>query len=134
MFSVSHPTAQVVSNRCVTETKLTLAAAGVFGLLAGSILTVTGMLGLFTPKWLPMARAGMSTLLIWPLPAGWALTVPGCLCVMSTGHFRSGFGPIAGSIFNVNAASVFTQDVSKLPFKRLGWKSFPMQPEMTFEL
>ena len=41
---------------------VTLAVVGVFGLLAGSILTVTGMLGLFTLKWLPLARAGMSTL------------------------------------------------------------------------
>jgi TP901 family phage tail tape measure protein len=41
---------------------VTLAVVGVFGLLAGSILTVTGMLGLFTLKWLPMARAGMSAL------------------------------------------------------------------------
>ncbi len=56
------------------------------------------------------------------------------LCVKSTGHFRSGFGPIAGSIFNVDAESVFTQDFSKLPFKRLGRKIYPMQPETTFEI
>ncbi len=56
------------------------------------------------------------------------------LCVKSTGHFRSGFGSVAGSIFNVDAASVFTQDFSKLPFKRLGRKIFPMQPETTFEI
>jgi len=41
---------------------VTLAAVGVFGLLAGSILTVTGMVGLFALKWLPLARAGMSAL------------------------------------------------------------------------
>ena len=44
------------------------------------------------------------------------------LCLKSTGHFRSGFGPIAGSIFNVDALGVFTQDFGKLPFKRLGRK------------
>ena len=56
------------------------------------------------------------------------------ICVKSTGHFRSGFKPIAGSIFNVDASSVFTQDFSKLPFKRLGRKIYPMQPEATFEI
>ena len=50
MFSVSRPTAQVVSNRCVTETNLTLAAAGIFELLARSILTVTGMLRAVRPQ------------------------------------------------------------------------------------
>ena len=56
------------------------------------------------------------------------------LCLKSTGHFRSGFEPIAGSIFNVDASSVFTQDFSKLPFKRLGRKIYPMQPEATFDI
>ncbi len=41
---------------------VTLALVGVFGLLAGSVLTVTGMLGLFALRWLPLARAGMSAL------------------------------------------------------------------------
>ena len=40
------------------------------------------------------------------------------ICVKSTGHFRSGFGPIAGSIFNVDALGVFTQDFAKLPWRR----------------
>ena len=44
------------------------------------------------------------------------------LCLKSTGHFRSGFGPIAGSTFNVDALGVFTQEFGKLPFKRLGRK------------
>ena len=56
------------------------------------------------------------------------------ICVKSTGHFRSGFKAIAGSIFNVDASSVFTQDFSKLPFKRLGRKIYPMQPDTTFEI
>lgn len=50
------------------------------------------------------------------------------ICVKSTGHFRSGFGPIAGSIFNVDAVAPLTQDFSKLPFKRLGRKIYPMDP------
>jgi len=41
---------------------VTLAAVGVFGLLAGSVLTVTGAVGLFALHWLPLAKAGMSTL------------------------------------------------------------------------
>ena len=48
------------------------------------------------------------------------------ICLKSTGHFRSGFGPIAGSIFNVDAVAPLTQDFSKLPFKRLGRKIYPM--------
>ncbi|MCH2374602.1 MAG: MlrC C-terminal domain-containing protein, partial [Planctomycetes bacterium] len=50
------------------------------------------------------------------------------ICVKSTGHFRSGFGPIAGSIFNVDAVAPLTQDFSKLLFKRLGRKIYPMDP------
>ena len=51
------------------------------------------------------------------------------LCVKSTGHFRSGFGPIAGSIFNVDALGLFTQDFNRLPFKRLGRKVYPMDAD-----
>ena len=54
------------------------------------------------------------------------------LCVKSTGHFRSGFGPIAGSIFNVDAAGIFTQDFSKIPFTRLGRDIYPMNPKTCF--
>lgn len=50
------------------------------------------------------------------------------ICVKSTGHFRSGFGPIAGSIFNVDAQGLLTQDFKRLPFKRLGRDVYPMQP------
>ncbi len=52
--------------------------------------------------------------------------------VKSTGHFRSGFGPIAGSIFNVDASGVFTQDFSKIPFKRLGRRIYPINKDAMF--
>jgi len=39
---------------------VTLAAVGVFGLLAGGILTATGAIGLFALHWLPLAKAGMT--------------------------------------------------------------------------
>ncbi len=48
------------------------------------------------------------------------------ICVKSTGHFRSGFGPIAGSIFNVDTASSLSHDFRRLPYSRLGRKMFPL--------
>jgi microcystin degradation protein MlrC len=45
------------------------------------------------------------------------------ICVKSTGHFRDGFQPIAGSIFNVDhGETLFTMDYAKLTqgFTRLG--------------
>ena len=48
------------------------------------------------------------------------------IAVKSTGHFRSGFGPIAGSIYNVDAQGLLTQHFAKLPFKRLGRKIYPI--------
>jgi len=51
------------------------------------------------------------------------------ITVKSTGHFRSGFEPIAGSIHNVDAASLLTQDFSKLPFTRLGRKMYPLDAD-----
>jgi len=51
------------------------------------------------------------------------------ICVKSTGHFRSGFEPIAGSIFNVDAAALLPQDFSQLPFQRLGRKVYPMDED-----
>jgi microcystin degradation protein MlrC len=56
------------------------------------------------------------------------------LCLKSTGHFRSGFEPIAGSIFNVDASGLLPQDFSKLPFKRLGRKIYPMDQDATLEI
>jgi len=51
------------------------------------------------------------------------------ISVKSTGHFRSGFGPIAGSIFNVDAMGLLTHDFSRLPFNRLGRELYPMNPD-----
>ena len=51
------------------------------------------------------------------------------ICVKSTGHFRSGFGPIAGSIFNVDTASSLSHDFRRLPYSRLGRKMFPLHDD-----
>lgn len=50
------------------------------------------------------------------------------LSVKSTGHFRSGFGPIAGSIFNVDTASTLSHDFRRLPYSRLGRPMYPLDP------
>lgn len=51
------------------------------------------------------------------------------ICVKSTGHFRSGFEPIAGSIYNVDAAGLLPFDFGRLPFQRLGRKIYPMDKD-----
>ncbi len=51
------------------------------------------------------------------------------LAVKSTGHFRSGFAPIAGSIFNVDTASVLSHDFRQLPYTRLGRKMAPLDTD-----
>lgn len=48
------------------------------------------------------------------------------LAVKSTGHFRSGFGPIAGSVFNVDTASSLSHDFRRLPYSRLGRRMYPL--------
>jgi microcystin degradation protein MlrC len=48
------------------------------------------------------------------------------LAVKSTGHFRSGFGPIAGSVFNVDTCSALSHDFRQLPYTRLGRKMYPL--------
>ncbi len=50
----------------------------------------------------------------------------GYICVKSTGHFRSGFEPIAGSIFNVDAQGLLAQSFADLPFTRLGRPMYPL--------
>ena len=52
------------------------------------------------------------------------------LAVKSTGHFRSGFAPIAGSIFNVDTASTLSHDFHRLPYTRLGRRMYPIDPEV----
>ena len=54
------------------------------------------------------------------------------LGIKSTGHFRSGFEPIAGSIQNVDAAGVLSHDLTKLPFKHLGRKMYPIDEDAEF--
>ena len=41
------------------------------------------------------------------------------IAVKSTGHFRSGFGPIAAQIFNVDAAGALSHNFSSIPYHRL---------------
>ena len=52
------------------------------------------------------------------------------LAIKSTGHFRSGFAPIAGSIFNVDTASTLSHDFRRLPYTRLGRKMYPIDPDV----
>ena len=56
------------------------------------------------------------------------------ICVKSTGHFRSGFEAIAGSIFNVDSVSMLSQDWTKLGFKRLGRAVYPLDQGVELEL
>lgn len=55
------------------------------------------------------------------------------ISVKSTGHFRSGFGPIAGSIYNVDAIGLLTHEYTRLPFKRLGRSVYPLDLSATVE-
>ncbi|MSR60765.1 MAG: M81 family peptidase [Planctomycetaceae bacterium] len=55
------------------------------------------------------------------------------LAVKSTGHFRSGFAPIAGSIFNVDTASTLSHDFRRLPYTRLGRRMYPIDPEVEWD-
>ncbi len=54
------------------------------------------------------------------------------LAVKSTGHFRSGFAPIAGSIFNVDTASTLSHDFRQLPYTRLGRRMYPIDPDVNW--
>ncbi|HAB10451.1 MAG TPA: hypothetical protein DCE47_02030 [Planctomycetaceae bacterium] len=53
------------------------------------------------------------------------------ICVKSTGHFRSGFEPVAGSIYNVDAKGLLSQSFSELPFTRLGRAMYPLDESAT---
>ena len=44
-------------------------------------------------------------------------------------HFRAAFGPIAGSIFNVDAAGIQTHDFAKLPHVKRTRPIFPVEIE-----
>ena len=51
------------------------------------------------------------------------------ISVKSTGHFRSGFEPIAGTIYNVDAEGLLGQSFADLPYTRLGRQMFPIDAE-----
>jgi microcystin degradation protein MlrC len=54
------------------------------------------------------------------------------LLVKSTGHFRSGFEPIAGSIYNIDTNSLLPQDWSKIDYKRIP-ALFPVIDHVAFQ-
>ena len=49
------------------------------------------------------------------------------ICVKSAAHFRAAFGPIAGSIHNVDAAGIHTHDFSQLPKSNRARQVFPVE-------
>ncbi|NQV27456.1 MAG: M81 family metallopeptidase [Rhodopirellula sp.] len=49
------------------------------------------------------------------------------ISVKSAAHFRAAFEPIAGSIFNIDAAGIHTHDFSKLPSSRRTRDIFPVE-------
>ncbi|MBI1314812.1 hypothetical protein GC176_26250 [bacterium] len=49
------------------------------------------------------------------------------ICVKSAAHFRAAFEPIAGSIFNVDAAAIHTHDFSRLKYSRRTRPVFPVE-------
>ncbi|MHC4877196.1 MAG: M81 family metallopeptidase [Planctomycetota bacterium] len=49
------------------------------------------------------------------------------ICVKSAAHFRAAFEPIAGSIFNVDAAAIHTHDFSQLKYTRRTRPVFPVE-------
>jgi microcystin degradation protein MlrC len=55
------------------------------------------------------------------------------ICVKSTGHFRSGFEPIAGSIYNIDTLSLLPQDWAKIDYSRLGRSLFPLDAAAEFQ-
>jgi len=51
------------------------------------------------------------------------------ISLKSAAHFRAAFEPIAGSIFNIDAAGIHTHDFSKLPSSRRTRDIFPVEIE-----
>jgi len=49
------------------------------------------------------------------------------ISVKSAAHFRAAFEPIAGSIFNIDAAGIHTHDFSKLPLTKRTRDLFPIE-------
>lgn len=49
------------------------------------------------------------------------------IAVKSAAHFRSGFEAIAGSIFNIDAQAIHSQDFAKLPYRKRTRPFFPVE-------
>ena len=49
------------------------------------------------------------------------------ICVKSAAHFRAAFGPLAGSIHNIDAAGIHTHDFSQLKFEKRTRDVFPVE-------
>ena len=49
------------------------------------------------------------------------------IAVKSAAHFRAAFQPIAGSIFNVDAAGIHTHDLSQITYKKRHRPMFPIE-------
>ncbi len=49
------------------------------------------------------------------------------ICVKSAAHFRAAFEPIAGSIFNIDAAAIHTHDFSRLNYTKRTRPVFPVE-------
>jgi microcystin degradation protein MlrC len=49
------------------------------------------------------------------------------VCVKSAAHFRSGFGRLAGAIYNIEARAILTHDWATLPYKRRTRAVFPIE-------
>ena len=55
------------------------------------------------------------------------------ISVKSTGHFRSVFEPIVGSIYNVDTESLLPQGCTKVGFARLKRTLYPLNLAAVFE-
>jgi microcystin degradation protein MlrC len=49
------------------------------------------------------------------------------IALKSAAHFRAAFEPIAGSIYNVDAAAIHTHDFTKLPHKKRTRRVYPVE-------
>jgi microcystin degradation protein MlrC len=49
------------------------------------------------------------------------------ICVKSAAHFRAAFGPIAGSIHNIDAAGIHTHRFADLVFQKRRPEMFPVE-------
>lgn len=52
------------------------------------------------------------------------------ICVKSAAHFRSGFEPLAGAIYNIDTQAILTHDFSRLNYRRRRRPMYPLDGEM----